>query len=95
MKTLVRDLARQFELESQRALQHALRKMKIQRGGDNEAYFKRVRIKAKTSLKRLFSEAMPVNKEPALRDSRAGSSVDAMIDLVEVVRLAESTWRNG
>ena len=61
-------------------------KSEIQEGDDDEAHFK-----AETSLKRPFSEAMPEDTAPALRDSRAGSSADAMVDLVEIVHFAEST----
>ena len=58
---------------------------------DSEARSKRIRLKEKTLWKRKFSEAMPENTESASHDSLAGSSGDAMRNIVGIVHFAEST----
>ena len=56
-----------------------------------EARSIRIRLREKTLLKRKFSEAMPENTELVVPDSLAGSSGDAVTNLVGNVHLTEST----
>ena len=58
---------------------------------DSEALSKRTRFGEMTLFKTKFSEAMPNETESASHDSLAGSSGDAMRNIVGIVHFAEST----